>query len=52
MKDKVVINYKQSATQGGRPGDALTPPGKKKTRYLHDNRISDSLIEYMESLER
>jgi len=52
LKDKVVINYKQSATQGGRPVDALTPPGNRKTRYLHDNRISDSLVEYMETLER
>jgi hypothetical protein len=51
MKDKVVINYRQSATQGGRPADALTPSGKRRTRYLHDNRITDSLVEYLEALD-
>jgi hypothetical protein len=52
MKDKVVINYKQSAMQGGRPADTLTPAAKRRTRYLHDNRITDSLVEYMETLDR
>jgi len=58
VKDKVVINYKQLATKEGANGDVLawggqgtSAAGKKRHRYLHDNRMRDSLVEYMENLE-
>lgn len=52
MQEKVVINYRQAAAAGemtakGGP-DQLSPA--RRTRYLHDNRIRDSLAEYLESL--
>lgn len=58
VKDKVVINYKQVAAKEGAQGESLawggkdtSVSGRKAHRYLHDNRMRDSLIEYMENLE-
>lgn len=51
MTEKIVIHYRQGAAQGG-PADSLTPGGRKRTRYLHDNRMSDSLVEYMDALDK
>ena len=45
MADKVVINYRQPAAQGGRSAE------KKRTKYLHDSRIADTLVEYKNSLD-
>ena len=45
MADKVVINYTQPAANGGRSGD------KKRVSYLHDIRITDTLVEYTSTLD-
>ena len=45
MADKVVINYTQPAANGRRSGD------KKRDSYLHDTRMTDTLVEYTNTLD-
>ena len=48
LTEKIVIHYRQPAKGAS---ESLSPSTRGKARYLHDNRMRDSLADYLEDLE-